>query len=99
LAAAVDGAAVFIIGAGNSAGQAAVHMASAGASVTVVVRGASLGASMSDYLVRRLEETPAIRIRLRTDVVCLSGRSRLTGLKLRDTPAARRRAFLQARCT
>ena len=60
-AASVEGARVFIVGAGNSAGQAAVHLAAAGAAVTLLVRGASLAASMSDYLVRELEETPGRR--------------------------------------
>ena len=83
-AATVDGARVFIVGAGNSAGQAAVHLAAAGASVTLVVRGASLGASMSDYLVRELEGTPTIRVRLRTEVVGVGGRTQLTGLTLRS---------------
>src|SRR5262249_11313683 len=58
--AAVDGAEAFIIGAGNSAGQAAVHLARSAASVTMVVRGETLSASMSDYLVRELEQTPNI---------------------------------------
>ena len=82
-AAVVDGARVFIVGAGNSAGQAAVHLAAAGADVTLVVRGASLGSSMSEYLVRQLEQTPAIAIRLRTEVVGVGGRTHLTCLTLR----------------
>jgi thioredoxin reductase (NADPH) len=78
----VEGARVFIVGAGNSAGQAAVHLAAAGAAVKVVVRGQSLAASMSDYLVRELEETPAITIRLHTEVVGADGRTHLTSLTL-----------------
>jgi len=81
---AVSGARVFIVGAGNSAGQAAVHLAAAGAYVTIVHRGASLADSMSEYLVRELEETPAITIRLRSEVVEASGRTHLTGLTLRS---------------
>ena len=68
-AAPVEGADVFIVGAGNSAGQAAVHLARSAATVTLVVRGDRLAASMSDYLVRELDATPNIRIRLRTEVV------------------------------
>ena len=79
----LEAARVFIVGAGNSAGQAAVHLAAAGASVTLVVRGGDLAASMSDYLIRELEETAAIEIRLQTEVVGAGGRSRLTGLTLR----------------
>jgi thioredoxin reductase (NADPH) len=82
--AAVGGARVFIVGAGNSAGQAAAHCAAAGAAVTLVVRGPSLGSSMSDYLVRELERTPAVSIRLGTEVVAVGGRTHLTGITLRD---------------
>jgi thioredoxin reductase (NADPH) len=84
---AVDGAQVFIVGAGNSAGQAASHLARSAASVTMLVRGERLGASMSDYLVRELERTANIRIRLRTEVIDGSGTTRLTGLTLRDNAA------------
>ena len=86
-AAPVEGADVFIVGAGNSAGQAAVHLSRSAATVTLVVRGDRLAASMSDYLVRQLDATPNIRIRLRTEVVRGAGTSRLTGLTLRDTAA------------
>jgi thioredoxin reductase (NADPH) len=83
-AAVADGARVFVVGAGNSAGQAAVHLAAAGASVTLVARGASLAASMSDYLIRSLDEAPSITVRLHSEVVAASGRSRLTNLTLRS---------------
>jgi thioredoxin reductase (NADPH) len=89
-AAAVQGARVFIVGAGNSAGQAAVHLAEAGAEVTLVVRGGDLGASMSDYLVRELEEAPSIQVHLNTEVVGAGGHSRLTSLTLRDNATATR---------
>lgn len=84
-----DGAAtarerVFVVGAGNSAGQAALHLADAGSWVTVLARGGDLAASMSDYLVRALEEAPSIVVRLRTEVVGVSGRGRLTALTLRS---------------
>jgi thioredoxin reductase (NADPH) len=81
----LDGAQVFIVGAGNSAGQAAVHLARSAAAVTLLVRGERLAASMSDYLVRQLEEMPNIHIRLRTEVVDGQGRARLTRLGLRDS--------------
>jgi thioredoxin reductase (NADPH) len=74
----------FIVGAGNSAGQAAVHLAAAGAAVTLVVRGGDLATSMSDYLVRELEETPTVEIRLHTEVVDAQGRGHLSGLTLRN---------------
>jgi thioredoxin reductase (NADPH) len=81
----LEGDEVFIVGAGNSAGQAGVHLARVAASVTLVVRGESLAASMSDYLVRELEETPNIRIRFRTEVIGGGGTSRLTALTLRES--------------
>jgi thioredoxin reductase (NADPH) len=83
-AAALRGATVFVIGAGNSAGQAAVHLARSAASVTLLVRGDGLAESMSDYLVRELELTPNIHIRLRTEAVDGLGDHRLAGLVLRD---------------
>jgi thioredoxin reductase (NADPH) len=80
----VDGATVFVVGGGNSAGQAAVHLARSAASVTLVVRGGRLGAGMSDYLVRELDETRNIHVRLHTEVVGARGGGRLTSLALRD---------------
>jgi thioredoxin reductase (NADPH) len=75
---------VLVVGAGNSAGQAAIHLARYAGSVTIVVRGTALSASMSDYLIQEISETPNIRIRLRTEVVDGDGRARLERLTLRD---------------
>ena len=80
----VDGGRVFVVGAGNSAGQAAVHLARTAASVTLLVRGERLGVTMSDYLVRQIEETPGIRVLRQTEVVDVGGKTRLTSLILRD---------------
>jgi thioredoxin reductase (NADPH) len=80
----VEGQEVFVVGAGNSAGQAAVHLAGHAAAVTVVVRGDALGASMSDYLVRQIQALPNVRVRLRTEVVDGRGGGRLERLTLRD---------------
>jgi len=80
----MQGADVFIVGAGNSAGQAAVHLAASADSVTLLARGERLSGSMSDYLVRQLEETRNIHVRTRTEVIGATGTSRLTGLTLRD---------------
>ena len=57
-----------VIGAGNSAGQAAMNLANAGARVTMAVRGDRLGRSMSAYLVGRIERHPRIDVRLRSEV-------------------------------
>src|SRR5581483_2860621 len=83
-AAAAEGLRVFVVGGGNSAGQAAVHLARSAASVTLLVRGAALGASMSDYLIRELDRTPNVRIRLETEIAGGRGTTRLTHLTLRD---------------
>ncbi len=59
---------VIVVGAGNSAGQAVLHLAHAGARVTMIVRGDRLGAKMSAYLVERIEPNPLIDVRLHTIV-------------------------------
>jgi len=70
---------VFVVGGANSAGQAALHLAKYAANVTLVVRGSSLAAGMSDYLVRQIEATPNVVVRLRTQVVGGRGDTRLKG--------------------
>jgi thioredoxin reductase (NADPH) len=59
---------VMVVGAGNSAGQAVMNLASAGARVTMVVRGESLARSMSAYLVERVEASDLIDVRLTSQV-------------------------------
>jgi thioredoxin reductase (NADPH) len=68
-----SGKRVVIVGAGNSAGQAVMHFADAGARVTMVVRGDSLGKSMSAYLVTRIEQHPSIDVRLHSQVRGVDG--------------------------
>jgi thioredoxin reductase (NADPH) len=63
---------VVVVGAGNSAGQAVMHLADAGAHVTMLVRGSSLAKSMSAYLVERIHAHPLIEVRLRTEVEAVS---------------------------
>ena len=60
---------VFVVGAGNSAGQAALHLAKYARAVTLLVRGDSLARSMSSYLVREIESTPNVVVRPGTEVV------------------------------
>ena len=60
---AMAGRGVYVIGAGNSAGQAALHLARYAASVTMVVRGPGLSATMSNYLITEISKTPVIRVR------------------------------------
>ena len=69
--------------------QAAVHLARSGASVTLVVRGERLAATMSDYLVSEIAGTPGIDVRLRTEIVGGGGGNRLTSLVLRDDASGR----------
>ena len=54
---------VVVVGGANSAGQAALHLASYAAQVTMVVRGPSLAQTMSEYLVRELQATPNLTLR------------------------------------
>jgi thioredoxin reductase (NADPH) len=81
---AMAGQDVFIVGAGNSAGQAALHLAKHARTVTLLVRGDSLTKSMSSYLVRAMESTHNVVVRLRTDVVDGLGDGSLERLKLAD---------------
>ena len=81
---AMRGEHVFVVGAGNSAGQAAVHLSTFAASVTIVTIDERLGEFMSDYLVRKVQATPNITVVLHTEVVDGHGRQRLEGLTLRD---------------
>jgi thioredoxin reductase (NADPH) len=81
---ALRGLPVAVVGGGNSAGQAAVHMARYAASVTMLVREDSLAQFMSTYLIQQIEATPNITVRLRTDVVDAVGKQRLEGVIFRD---------------
>ncbi|MFJ2751621.1 FAD-dependent oxidoreductase [Streptomyces sp. NPDC087297] len=75
---------VFIVGGANSAGQAAVHFAKYAARVTILVRAASLDASMSRYLIDEIDRTPNIEVKVRTTVVRLDGEEHLERLTLHD---------------
>jgi thioredoxin reductase (NADPH) len=75
---------VFVVGGGNSAGQAAVHLSRYAAKVSLVVRGSTLDASMSQYLRHEIDVKPNIDVLLSTRVVDGSGEGRLERLTLRD---------------
>jgi thioredoxin reductase (NADPH) len=66
---AMAGKPVFVVGGGNSAGQAALHLAKYAKQVTLVVRSTNLAVSMSDYLIDQLRSTANIHIRYRAAVV------------------------------
>jgi thioredoxin reductase (NADPH) len=68
---------VIVVGGGNSAGQAAVFLAQTAKRVHLFVRGDGLAATMSKYLIRRIEENAAIAVRTHPEVVGLEGRAHL----------------------
>jgi thioredoxin reductase (NADPH) len=80
----VRGEDVFVVGAGNSAGQAALHLARFAASVTIVAIEHHLDERMSDYLVQQVLATPNIHLRMHHEVVDGHGRRRLEGITVRD---------------
>lgn len=77
------GGQVFVVGGANSAGQAAMHLSRYAANVTVVVRGQTLAATMSDYLQKELAATKNVSVRLDTEVVDGGGDLSLEHVELR----------------
>jgi thioredoxin reductase (NADPH) len=75
---------VYVIGGANSAGQAAMFLSRDAASVTIVVRAASLEASMSYYLIQQIEQNPKITVRTCSEVHCAVGTDHLEKLTLAD---------------
>lgn len=75
---------VFVVGAGNSAGQAALHFAEYASTVTMLVRSGDLAKSMSQYLVDRIEAHPAIDVVLGAEITACHGDGRLERVTLRD---------------
>src|SRR3954469_1709364 len=83
-AAALAGEDVYIVGAGNSAGQAAIHLAKHARLVTMLCRGANLSSTMSSYLRDQILGTPNIEVHLRHEVAGGGGEQRLERLDIRD---------------
>jgi thioredoxin reductase (NADPH) len=83
-ASATHGLDVHLIGAGNSAGQAALYFANHARMVTLVVRGDSLEKSMSRYLIEQLRGKSNIAVQLRSEVVAAYGDNQLSALDIRD---------------
>src|ERR1700759_4506492 len=75
---------VYVVGGANSAGQAAMYLSRQAKSVTVVVRGPSLEASMSYYLIQQIEQNPKITVGTCTEVHCATGDDHLEKLTLVD---------------
>jgi thioredoxin reductase (NADPH) len=78
------GGRVFVVGGGNSAGQAAIFMSQFAGSVTLLVRGPDLTSTMSSYLIDRIEASEKISVEYRTEVAGALGTRRLEGLRLRS---------------
>ena len=82
---AMRGQEVYVVGAGNSAGQAALHLAKYASRVTLLARGNTLETSMSRYLIQEIEAAQNVAVRLGTRVIDGGGRGRLESLVLEDT--------------
>jgi thioredoxin reductase (NADPH) len=91
---------IVLVGGGNSAGQAAVFLSGHARKVRMIIRGGGLGASMSRYLIERIEATPNIDLMFNTEVVGLEGEQGLERLRWRsrlsgeDSSAEIRNLFL-----
>ena len=81
---AMQGRDVYIVGAGNSAGQAALHLSRYASSVTMLVRQDSLVATMSDYLIRQIEVAPNVAVRFGTEVIDGGGDGHLEEITVRE---------------
>jgi len=79
---------VVVVGGGNSAGQAAVFLAQTARRVHMLIRGDGLSETMSRYLIRRIDENPAIQLHTRTQIVALEGGGHLERIEWRDDAAA-----------
>ena len=98
------GETVYIIGGANSAGQAAMHFAKYAEKVVMVVRGRSLAATMSHYLIEQIQKTPNIEVWNCAQVTAVHGETRLTGItvqregvaELQELPASSLFIFIGA---
>jgi thioredoxin reductase (NADPH) len=82
---ALQGQEVYVAGAGNSAGQAAMHLSKYASQVTLLTRGNSLAASMSEYLIKEIEASENIEVRFNTQAIDGGGEGRLEHLVLEDS--------------
>jgi thioredoxin reductase (NADPH) len=81
---ATHGLDIYLIGAGNSAGQAALHFSSHARTVTLVVRGDCLEKSMSRYLIEQLRGKSNIAVQVRSEIHAVYGETHLTAIEIRD---------------
>jgi thioredoxin reductase (NADPH) len=75
---------VIIVGGGNSAGQAAMFLSATAKRVYILVRGESLGSTMSRYLIRRIEDSGKIEVHTQTEIFALEGSNHLETVRWRD---------------
>ncbi len=75
---------MYVVGGGNSAGQASLFLSRFTDSVTIIIRDDDLTSTMSTYLISNLEANPAIHVRPRSQVVAARGETHLEGLVIRD---------------
>jgi thioredoxin reductase (NADPH) len=80
---------VIVVGGGNSAGQAAVFLAQTAKGVHMLIRSGGLAETMSRYLIRRIEDNPAITLRTQTEIVGLEGHGQLERVRWQDNPSGR----------
>jgi thioredoxin reductase (NADPH) len=85
---ATHGLDIFLVGAGNSAGQAALFFASHARSVTLLVRGDSLERSMSYYLIEQIHRQSNIAVQLRSEIHAVHGSTNLTAIDVRNNETA-----------
>ena len=89
---------VVVVGGGNSAGQAAVHLSRYASTVTLLVRGPSLAAGMSDYLIRELQVATNVTMRC-SCAVARMGAHHLERVEVRNASRAPRRASTPRHCS
>jgi thioredoxin reductase (NADPH) len=75
---------VIVVGGGNSAGQAAVHLATKARSVRMIVRSTGLSFSMSRYLIDRIESSDRIEVITETEIAAVHGSETVESVSLRD---------------
>lgn len=80
----VRGEEVVIVGGGNSAGQAAIYLTGFASHVHIVIRASGLEASMSRYLIRRIDEHPTITLHVETELASLEGVEHVESIGWRD---------------
>jgi thioredoxin reductase (NADPH) len=88
-----EGEEVAVVGGGNSAGQAALYLAGRARKVYLLIRGADLGKSMSNYLIERVKDAENVELLANTEVQELVGEERLEGIVLEDNRSGARRTL------